>query len=190
MSRARVVAKAAQAEHTDVAVIHVDAELPWVFDWAGDDRLQNGAAVIAVGCADGINLSKAMKYVSQSCLAGKISAVRGEGDGTQMVLAKIPLRKGDSGGPLVSTDGGLIGIDSKGTSAQSHEVIGIAVRPDRAWLARTIEQDRLRQIHDAQPPIPAAARVAKSPTLIVALDGEPPIESAGADQIKAVRAAP
>ena len=62
------------------------------------------------------------------------------------VFHSAPLRPGDSGGPLVSLKGELIGIntDAFWLLLGFDPARGLAVHPDPAWIARRIQEDRLK----------------------------------------------
>jgi S1-C subfamily serine protease len=180
--RIRVVARQFEPDKLlDCAIIHVDAILPAVFDWADNQNIKTGDPVIAVGYSQLNGLAPSIPYVTQSCLGGRIVAGAGDGERSRRVVAGIPVRHGDSGGPVVTLDAKLIGPSSFASNGDHQEIIDIIQRPDRAWIARAIEQDRAQQ-HQTTPSIPATSRPgdARIPTLDVALWSDAPRNGAEA----------
>jgi hypothetical protein len=65
--------------------------------------------------------------------------------GARSIRHNAPLREGDSGGPLADVDGRLIGINVKAGRIFSPlhllgRKVGVAERPDLAWLRQLIER--------------------------------------------------
>jgi len=78
--------------------------------------------------------------------AGRVLSVEPPDDGAKAVESvletSVPCREGDSGGPAVDPEGRLVAIAVSGR----HRLLGgwttRALRPDAAWLVRTIEAHR------------------------------------------------
>jgi S1-C subfamily serine protease len=127
---------AGRDQATDLAVLRVDSPTPAVRR-AGDDRLQVGRVVLAVG-RPGPQVTAAL---------GIISAVGGEwrtwhgGRIDRFVRLDLSVYDGFSGSPLVETDGGVLGINTSGLSRASALTIPTAT-VDRV-VAELIERGHI-----------------------------------------------
>jgi S1-C subfamily serine protease len=157
------------AKDRDVAIIHVDANLPKVFVWADKNEIVAGNPVIAVGNSEITFPFRNIGFLDEICLAGKIKSVSDSTDGMKMIYSDLPGREGDSGGPLVGQDGKLLGIHSGGITDQMKVTTAVAIHPDPSWVARVIAQDRLSSLHEPQKALPMIDKIKDAPGIIVKL---------------------
>jgi S1-C subfamily serine protease len=142
------------AKERDVAIIHVDANLPKVFVWADQNEMMAENPVIAVGNSEITFPFRNTGFLDQICLAGKIKSVSDSTDGMKMIYSDLPGRDGDSGGPVVEQDGKLLGVHSGGITDRMEITTDVAIYPDPSWVARVIAQDRLSSLHEPQKALP------------------------------------
>jgi hypothetical protein len=120
----------------DVALVHVDVQLPDIYHWADMDHLTNGSVVVGFGMDPDPRWKEA-------CFAGRVLGVKRTFEHATMVRHDMPLRHGDSGGPVVTPDGKLVGVESETFNQvfafKSYEE---ACRPDPSWIEKVIEEDR------------------------------------------------
>ncbi|HEY5043728.1 MAG TPA: serine protease [Verrucomicrobiae bacterium] len=157
------------AKKQDVAIIHVDANLPKVFVWTDKNEIVAGNAVIAVGNSEITFPFRNTGFLDQICLAGKIKSVSDSTDGMKMIYSDLPGREGDSGGPLVGQDGKLLGVQSGGITDQMKVTTAVAIHPDPSWIARVIAPDRLSSLHEPQKALPIIDKNKDAPGIIVKL---------------------
>jgi S1-C subfamily serine protease len=138
----------------DAAIIHIDATLPCVFSWSSDDRVETTMSTIAVGLGHTNTFKHSKLLLQETCLAGHVSAIRGQVGDTRTILSDLPLRPGDSGGPMLTSSGALLGVDTYVTGGWLHSQTAGAIRPDPAWVERTIRNDRDRRVRESQISIP------------------------------------
>ena len=145
----RVVARAGKG--LDVAVIHVETTLPHVFAWSATRRTGPREMAVSVGRKEMARITDQVRYYGHAYFAGRITAVRRSAEGALAIHHDLPLRRGDSGGPLATTDGMLIGINTKGTLSMGKQT-AVGVRPDLSWVARVIQEDRSRSARERSAP--------------------------------------
>ena len=138
----------------DAAIIHIDATLPCVFTWSSDHQLDPNIPALAVGLGHSFTFTHRMLFLRETCLAGHVTAIRGQVGDTRTVLSDIPIRPGDSGGPLLTSTGVLLGVNTFITGDWLNAQSSAAIRPDPAWVARTIQADRDRRPPEPQFSIP------------------------------------
>jgi S1-C subfamily serine protease len=142
----------------DLAILKIDVSGLKPFAWADDAEIQTGFSIAAAGGC--VMPSKQLITAFAGHVSNPASRhLDADGYRTRMVAFHAPIGRGDSGGPLATPDGRLIGIN--------HAIrIGFlsyyaeALRPDPAWIAQLIENDRL-----AHPTTRPAAR--RSPPMII-----------------------
>jgi S1-C subfamily serine protease len=166
-----------EKQHRDIAILHVDDELPEVFSWCDDGDVAVGKPVVAVGRADTLAFEDNLFCIREVCLAGKLIWLQQYDDGMMAMKSDTPIRKGDSGGPLVTPDGKLIGLNSYVIFRGANDNHGGTRRPDRGWIARMIEADRAAN-HTPPPSIPSNPIKRGERALIIALRDDPNIERA------------
>ena len=156
-----------RAKGLDCAILHVDAELPYVFEWAHASEPVAGTAVVAVGQSVLRWTGDLSCCLSQMCFGGRIVGIqRLVGDSLE-IRSDIPARKGDSGGPVATPDGRLVAIDvQKHFGPLKSFNFSVSLRPDLAWVNRVIQEDRVRWTGPSLPPIPEASK-ATNPALVV-----------------------
>lgn len=157
----------------DVAILHVDAELPCIFEWCTADVLAAGTAVVAVGHSDLSFVSDSTLRLSQECFAGRMAAVRTLPTDFLEVRSQIPARRGDSGGPLATVDGTLIAVHSQGHSGPFSSFTSIALRPDPAWVERILQTDREHRPPTNYRPVGGERPdTSSAPILMISLGGQ------------------
>ncbi|MHC4879142.1 MAG: Do family serine endopeptidase [Planctomycetota bacterium] len=93
--------------HTDVAVLHVDAEgLPTV-QWGDSDQLQVGEWVLASGAPFGLTHTLTAGIVSAT---GRSSV--GIADYEDFIQTDAAINPGNSGGPLLNLNGQVVGMNT------------------------------------------------------------------------------
>ncbi|HVY71204.1 MAG TPA: serine protease [Verrucomicrobiae bacterium] len=149
-ARARVVAsRLSRKPWMDVAVIHVDAKLPAVFEWCDARELAAGRPLIEVGASSKVIAGECLRF-RRACLAGKVKAVSASAKGISLIKSDLTSRAGDSGGPVVTPSGKLAGVHS-GVSSSLFGAAGVSIRPAPGWVADVIAADRLVSPPDAPP---------------------------------------
>ncbi len=159
----RVVARQFDPEKAlDFAILQVDARLPAVFAWARPGEFRPGATAFSVGCTAPYDLGLQQRAYEATCLAGHLGRLAAMSTGARVIVSDLPIRKGDSGSPLVTAGGRLLGVNSRVGLDREQARIQISVRPDPAWVARTIWEDQLRRGSGppavAEPPLPPNPR--------------------------------
>jgi S1-C subfamily serine protease len=137
-ARARVVWR---SEAGDVALLHINARLPYYYRWTPRDRwLPEGSSVIHGGLATGSKSSPGK--------LGTSLAPEGRLTGYRKFKIDIPLQPGDSGGPVVDAYGALVGINSAVEFLVPMEtpyfVDSEASRPNTQMIESLIQADRAR----------------------------------------------
>lgn len=124
----------------DLALLKIDATGLKPFLWADDTEIQAGAAITAAGSCVMVP-KRPITALGGHVSDPSIKRLDADGYRTRMIGFHAPIGRGDSGGPVVTRDGRLIGIN--------HAIrIGLlsyyaeALRPDPAWIAGLIENDR------------------------------------------------
>jgi S1-C subfamily serine protease len=173
----RVVARAFDpAKSLDFAILHVDAHLPAVFTWARPGELRPGATAFSVGCTAPYDLGYRQRSYKETCLAGHLTRLAWFSPASMVISSDLPIRKGDSGGPLVTAGGRLVGINSRAGLSKSQTRVQLSVRPDLAWVERTIWEDQLQR-KSAQsavaPPLPPYPSGEPARSLAFKLCGDP-----------------
>jgi hypothetical protein len=171
LARPRIVAQHVDpSSGIDIALLHIDARVPLIFDWATDPALQPGSPLASVGCSKPSSLREDVFYFRDTCIAGPFRALTpvpaspGSPSPGSIVWSDLPFRPGDSGGPLVSPDGRLLAINSRLQNDPSHAPATASFRPDPAWIDRLIQQDRA---HPSPPPPAPLYRAGQDPVRFV-----------------------
>lgn len=130
----------------DLALLRVDAPLPWAFELSPDDDLAAGNVVLSAGFGHGADAERHAADMALRFVAGRVLEVERR-DGRRWLRHDGPAAAGDSGGPVVTLDGRLWG-----TSIAVETILGpgpdrqtIAARCDPAALAARIAADRARR---------------------------------------------
>ncbi|QDV09561.1 hypothetical protein Poly30_51190 [Planctomycetes bacterium Poly30] len=121
--------------HLDIAVIHVEDELPAVFEWAAMTELVSGAELVSAG----------FSRAEISFAAGSLrDDVQSDGQVAWKVAHDVPLAGGDSGGPLCTPQGKLVAVNygSMALTPFGGILSRYALRPDPDWLAGLLARDR------------------------------------------------
>jgi hypothetical protein len=186
---ARVVARVEDdASGIDIAVVHVDAHVPDVFDWSEERALRRHTPAASVGFTEPVYITGRTKYFPSTCLGGQVRGTRRcscAAFTATAVFSDVPLRPGDSGGPLVRAgDGTLIAINTRGLLSWTGSDLMVAgsIRPDAAWVRRVIDIDR-RRAHDIAPALPTSRPVTTRParrgrSLVFSLDADDVMDQA------------
>jgi S1-C subfamily serine protease len=133
--RARIVWRPPVNSSCDVAVLKVDYATPDIFTFADPALLQSGLDVVtsgANGLAGGTLTASSLSLVPATAKTPTVLAV----------FHNAPLAEGDSGGPLATLDGKLVGVEVLARAVFWGVTQGVALRPDPAWLQKTIADDR------------------------------------------------
>lgn len=146
---ARVVAKLSNNHKQgklDVAILHVDAELAEVFQWADLAQVRPSDVLIEIGRAKTLDRSKSDGTVTNGIIgpaafAGKFKKTFNLPTGGTAFRIDMPARAGDSGGPVLTTDGKLLGIACGLAQPFFSRDYEVANRPDPKWLSDTINTD-------------------------------------------------
>jgi S1-C subfamily serine protease len=147
----RIVAKLSNSEKqfeskVDIALLHVAAELPEIFEWADETQLHVNDPFFEIGSMSRV-LSETNLLVEPAYLGGALHKVIKLRTGGAIFKTDLPTRRGDSGGPLLNTKGQLVGV----LCGIKQRVLGrrysFADRPNLDWLRNAIEVDQ-RRSHD------------------------------------------
>jgi hypothetical protein len=130
----------------DLAILKSDQAAPATFAWADARDFPDGAELVTMGFGTALDV------------AGKLRAHGSAGRATQdpfpvervsptaptviAVVYDAPITAGDSGGPVATLSGGLAGVNIGTVDDWIGRSRGVAFRPDPAWIAARIEQDR------------------------------------------------
>jgi S1-C subfamily serine protease len=164
----RIVAKIQDCDkQLDFAVIHVDATLPYVFEWSSSKELMPGRVAVAAGSGSLHADSDTQALCTEMCMGGKISSTIVAGNGAAIIYHDLPLRPGDSGGPLATVVGNLLGLETGVRVAWTGTATSVAVRPDPVWVAHVIEDD-MKVARQITPEIPVLKNE-KAANLVVSL---------------------
>jgi hypothetical protein len=163
------------AKGLDCAILHVDAELPYVFEWARAKDPTVGTAVVAVGQSVLRRTGELSCCLSQMCFGGRIVGIQRLGGDSLEVRSDIPARKGDSGGPVATVEGKLVAIDvRKHFGPLKSFNFSVSLRPDPAWVDRVIQEDRVHWTGPSLPPIPEASQATNAAlVVVVSVSGDP-----------------
>lgn len=148
---ARVVAKLSnnhKQAKLDIAVLHVDAELSEVFQWADLAKARRSDFLMEIGRANILDQSKPDGVVINGVIgpiafAGKFKKTVALRGGGIAIRSEMPVRAGDSGGPLFTLDGKLLGIMCGSAKPFLGREYDVANRPDLKWLSDTMDTDTL-----------------------------------------------
>jgi S1-C subfamily serine protease len=155
----RVVARISDPKKLlDFAVLHVDAVLPEIFEWADESEIQKKSQVIAVGSTAFSLEGGSSGFVQLTCIAGHIVSSRSSPGSSVMIFGDLPMRQGDSGGPLATVGGKLLGVHLGTATSRTTKARSVAVRPDLSRLAHLIAQDRASHPVGSISPTPAITR--------------------------------
>jgi S1-C subfamily serine protease len=143
---ARVVWKGAYpaVEDLDLALIHVDATLRHAFAWAGEPEIAPDTPLVAAGYlyAKGEGDLHLTVAGGKALAAPRDSVIAGDEPRVAVIEHSVPVTRGDSGGALATLEGRLVGINVCVATSPDGARTNIALRPDPAWIAARIEQDR------------------------------------------------
>jgi S1-C subfamily serine protease len=168
LALARVVARRFDPRNEiDFAVLHVDARLSNVFEWADIAQVKVGDEALAVGVGSMVATSPQSGYFPSECIAGHITRLRQQ-DRAYQIEHDLPGRQGDSGGPLVDRAGRLLGITRGVRVTWPATRTAISLRPDLEWLKRAIDADR-NAIHLPHVPLPLQPRDERPVHLMIGL---------------------
>lgn len=134
----------------DLAVLHVDPELPCSFTMSSKPATKK-QTVISAGATEKANgNSDSISHVVQT-YGGTITdleTVNSAGKDTNFIVHQSPAIGGNSGGPLVNLAGELIGIHVASRNTKNwnggKKKQSLAVRPDLDWIKKVIERDFTR----------------------------------------------
>jgi S1-C subfamily serine protease len=168
LAEPRVVAQIFDRETAmDIALLHVDAQIPCVFDWSAEETLFPGTQVAGIGCDKPSTLEGNVFFWNDTCFGGKIRKVynvpmAGGAEG-RLIWNDLPMRFGDSGGPMIAADGRLVAINSH-VHVENGRSMAASFRPDIEWLRKIIKEDRA---HPAAGPVPRPFKPGKEPVRFV-----------------------
>jgi S1-C subfamily serine protease len=148
-SPARVVAKLSnnhKQAKLDIAILHVDAELGEVFQWADLSNLHRSDPLMEIGRAKILDQSKPGGVVINGIVgpvafAGKFKKTINLRGGGIAIRTEMPVRAGDSGGPVLALDGKLLGIACGSVEPLLGRDFVVANRPDLKWLNDLMNDD-------------------------------------------------
>jgi serine protease Do len=139
----------------DLAILHVEGEIPGVAAWGNSDQLRPGETVIAIGSPLGA--------FKNTVTVGVISATgRSMEMDQQFVLEGLiqtdaAINQGNSGGPLINLTGQIIGINTlivrgNGSNSAVAEGLGFAVPSN---VARAVANKLIAEGYIARPSLGA-----------------------------------
>ena len=142
---ARVVAKLATSRHEatkklDVALLHVDAELTQVFQWADLSEVRRSDSLFQIGRTLR-QQSDTNGVVAPVAFTAKFKRKTKLRDGGTAFRMESPARRGDSGGPILTMGGKLLGIECGSVQPFLRRNYELANRPDLKWLRDAMDQD-------------------------------------------------
>lgn len=109
--------------HTDVAVLHVDAEGLPTMQWGDSDKLQVGEWVLASGAPFGLTHTLTAGIISAT---GRSSV--GIADYEDFIQTDAAINPGNSGGPLLNLNGQVVGMNTAiFTSSGGYMGVGFAI---------------------------------------------------------------
>src|ERR1051325_10387809 len=140
---ARVVAKLSnnhKQAKLDIAVLHVNAELAEVFQWADLAKIRRSDFLMEIGRANIVDQSKTNGVVTNGVIgpiafAGKFEKTINLRGGGIAIRSEMPVRAGDSGGPVFTMEGELLGIMCGSAKPFLGREYDVANRPDPQWLS-------------------------------------------------------
>lgn len=139
-NKARIVWR---SESADLALLHVEAETPYFYEWTPPDQWVPEATEVIHGGVSTGHRSDTGK------LSSSLPPERGFSQGPRKFKIDIPLLPGDSGGPVVNAVGQLVGINSAVEFLVPLEtaffVDSECSRPSVRAIERLIREDRQKR---------------------------------------------
>ena len=136
--------------YDDLAVLHVEGNIPAYIEWGNSDNLKAGETVIAIGSPLGA--------FQNTVTVGVVSATDRSIDVSEtyelqgMIQTDAAINQGNSGGPLINLEGQLIGINTlivRGSSTSAPaEGLGFAIQSN---TARAISTQLINEGHITRP---------------------------------------
>jgi len=130
----------------DLAIVKVDVVLPGALAWASPEDVTAGADLVGIRfhrseAPDETDGGVALDLVPGRALTD-LSFAEAGAPALSTLLHDVPLALEEGGGALATRDGRLVALHLGTLEGPKGERTGVAVRPDPAWIARRLEEDR------------------------------------------------